>query len=72
MENIKIHKNINIKDNKQLINKDNKKNWKRIKIFNKTYRLNPTAERRYSVAGDVIALAGGVISIMFLYVILAM
>lgn len=72
MEAIKIHNNISIKDNKQLINKNNKKSWRRIKIFNKTYRLNPIAERRYKVAGDVIALIGGVVSIMFLYVVLAM
>lgn len=72
METIKIHNNISIKDNKQLINKNNKKNWRRVKIFNKTYRLNPVAERRYKVAGDVIALIGGVVSIMFLYVVLAM
>ena len=72
METIKIHNNISIKDNKQLINKNNKKNWRRVKIFNKTYRLNPVAERRYKVAGDVIALVGGIISIMFLYVVLAM
>jgi hypothetical protein len=72
MEIIKIHNNINIKDNKQLINKNNKKNWKRVKIFNKTYRLNPVAERRYRVVGDVIVLVGDIISIMFLYVVLAM
>ena len=72
METIKIHNNISIKDNKQLINKNNKKNWRKVKIFNKTYRLNPVAERRYKVVGDVIALVGGVISIMFLYVVLAM
>ncbi|BDR74314.1 hypothetical protein K144316041_p21530 (plasmid) [Clostridium tetani] len=71
MENIKIHNNINIKDNKQLINKDNKKNWKKVKIFNKIYRLNPIVERRYRTIGDVIVLATGIISIMFLYVVLA-
>lgn len=71
MEAIKIHNNISIKDNKQLINKNNKKNWRKVKIFNKTYRLNPVAERRYKVVGDVIALAGGIVSIMFLYIILA-
>lgn len=71
MENIKIHNNINIKNNKQLINKSNKKNWKKVKIFNKIYRLNPIVERRYRTIGDVIVLATGIISIMFLYVVLA-
>ena len=71
-----IHNNISIKDNnnKRLINKNNKnnkKNWRKVKIFNKTYRLNPIAERRYGTIGDVIALVGGIISIMFLYAILA-
>ena len=66
-----IHNNISIKDNKQLINKNNKKNWRKVKIFNKTYRLNPTAERRYRTIGEFLTLMVGIMSIIFLYVILA-
>ena len=68
-----IHNNISIKDNnnKRLINKNNKKNWRKVKIFNKTYRLNPIAERRYGTIGEFLTLISGIVSIMFLYVVLA-
>jgi len=60
-----IHNNISIKNN------NNKKNWRRVKIFNKTYRLNPVAERRYKTTGEFLTLMIGIMSIIFLYVILA-
>ena len=60
-----IHNNISIKNN------NNKKNWRRVKIFNKTYGLNPVAERRYKTTGEFLTLMIGIMSIIFLYVILA-
>ena len=68
-----IHNNISIKDNnnKRLINKNNKKDWKKVKIFNRTYRLNPTAERRYRTIGEFLTLMIGIMSILFIYAILA-
>lgn len=48
------------------------KNWKRVKIFNKYYRLNPVAEQRYQFIGGILTLIIGLVSILFLFVVLAL
>ena len=59
------------KGNSVNVTHKHQKNWKRIKFFNKYYRLNPIAEQLYSFIGSFFTLVIGISSFLFLYIVLA-